>query len=177
MWTTLLALFSLTQAHAPLPATLPLALVGQDLCVALQATASAFAVENLGLAPQLVLFEERSVGYRSARILGPRERVWFTVPDDVAPTLRMEAFEGLDPLGRSTGSFRLDDLRARGARAVFGVAGAGGLQLVADTADGLSAVEAGPSMYPGIAHVPVPVPSADRKGPSKRIEKRPLPPV
>ena len=54
---------------------------------------------------------------------------------------------------------------------------ADGLRLVADSAEGLSDVGAGPSLYPAITHVPVPVPSADRKSPSKRIEKRPLPPV
>jgi hypothetical protein len=166
-----------TLAQAPAPTAVPAALAGADVRLALQATTSYFVAENLCTAPQLLLFSEPISGYRAARLLAPRERALFALPAGLAPSFRLEAFEGGSPLGRSTGAFSLDDLREHGGDAVFGVAAEGGLTLVEVHRGTLAEVSTGPSLYPRIAHVPVPVPSADRRPPTRRIEKRPLPPV
>jgi hypothetical protein len=165
-----------TLAQAPAPSTIPTALAGADVRIALQASTSCFVAENLGPEPQLLLFCEPTIGYRSARLLAPGERAVFALPAGLAPSFRIEAFGGGSPLDRSTGAFSLDDLREHGD-AVFGVAGERGLALVEVQGDTLTELSTGPSLYPTIAHVPVPVPTADRRPPTRRIEKRPLPPV
>ncbi len=164
-------------AQAPAPTPVPTALAGADVRLALQATPSYFVAENLCTAPQLLLFSEPTTGYRAARLLAPGERALFALPAGLAPSFRIEAFEGASPLGRSTGAFSLDDLREHGGDAVFGVDTAGGLTLVELRGGALAEVSTGPSLYQSSAHVPVPVPSADRRPPTRRIEKRPLPPV
>jgi hypothetical protein len=176
MLVSILALIgSLVQAPAATP--IPAALEGSDVRLALQATASYFVAENLSSAPQLLLFCEPVAGYRAARLLAPGERAVFALPAGLAASFRVEAFEGESPLGRSTGAFSLDDLREHGSHSIFGVGAESALTLVEAGASGLSEVSTGPSLYPKIAHVPVPVPSADRRPPTRRIEKRPLPPV
>jgi hypothetical protein len=164
-------------AQAPAPMAVPTALEGAEVRLALQASASYFVAENLCAEPQLLLFCEPTVGYRAARLLAPGERAVFRLPAGLASSFRLEVFEGASPLGRSTGAFSLDELREHGGDAVFGVGGEHGLALVELRGGELSEVTTGPSLYPNIAHVPVPVPSADRRPPTRRIEKRPLPPA
>jgi hypothetical protein len=164
-------------SQAPAATAVPIALAGSDVRLVLQATASYFVAENLCPTPQLLLFCEPTAGYRAARLLAPGERALFALPAGLAPSFRVEAFDGESPLGRSTGAFSLDDLRERGSAAIFGVGSESGLTLVDARSGGLEELQTGPSLYPRIAHVPVPVPSADRRPPTRRIERRPLPPV
>ena len=176
MLLTVLALLG-SLAQAPAPTAVPTALTGADVRLALQATATYFVAENLSTAPQLLLFCEPTAGYRASRLLAPGERAVFALPAGLSPSFRLEAFEGGSPLGRSTGAFSLDDLREHGGDSVFGVADERGLSLLEVSGGTQNEVSTGPSLYPNIAHVPVPVPSADRRPATRRIEKRPLPPV
>lgn len=176
MLVTVLALLG-SLAQAPAPIAVPTALAGADVRLALQATATCFVAENLCQSPQILLFCEPLAGYRAVRLLAPGERALFALPAGLAPSFRLEAFEGWSLLGRSTGAFSLDDLREHGGDAVFGIGGEGGLTLVEVGGGAPSELSTGPSLYPNIAHVPVPVPSADRRPATRRIEKRPLPPV
>jgi hypothetical protein len=164
-------------AQAPAHSAVPTVLAEADVRIALQATTSYFVAENLCSSPLLLLFCEPTVGYRSARLLAPGERAVFALPAGLATSFRLEAFAGASPLDGSTGAFSLDDLREQGSDTIFGVAGESGLTLVDALGGELTEVTTGPSLYPNIAHVPVPVPSADRRPPTRRIEKRPLPPV
>ncbi|MEZ6016371.1 MAG: hypothetical protein R3F49_14735 [Planctomycetota bacterium] len=184
MLLTALALIS-SFTQAPGPVELPAALAGADVRLVVQASWSHVSAENLGATPQLLLFSEPSVGFRSARKLAPGERVTFALPDSVAPTFRMEAFEGPTLRSASTGSFSLADLGAATGEAAFGVRHPHELQLVEVNGATLTRVATGTSLLPsatsgsatGAAHVPTPIPTEDRRPATRRIEKRPLPPV
>jgi hypothetical protein len=173
--TALALLGSLTQA--PAPAALPAQLAARDVRIVVQASSSHLVAENHAATPQLLLFSEPSVGFRAARLLAPGERASFALPEGLAPGFRMEAFDGATPASRSTGSFAVDDVRAHTDTMIVGV---GAEQRVALLfVEGAAEVElaTGPSLYPALAHVPAPIPSVDRRPATRRIERRPLPPV
>lgn len=164
-------------SQAPIVAVVPAALEGSDVCLVVQTTGSHLCAENLGARPQILLFSEPSVGFRAARVLAPGERALFAVPEALASTFRMEAFDGSSLSGPSTGSISLDELRLRDGDTVFGVLDATGLALVGVDDAAIATIPTGPSLYATLTHVPAPIPSADRRPATRRIEKRPLPPV
>lgn len=173
--TALALLGSISQS--PAPAALPPAIAARDVRLVVQASSTHLVAENLGAAPQLLLFSEPAVGFRAARFLAPGERATFPLPDGLATTFRLEAFEGPWPVTRSTGTFGVDDVRAAAGDVFVAIADERGLSLRHVRGGADEAVETGPSLYPGVAHVPAPIPSADRRPATRRIEKRPLPPV
>ena len=165
--------------QAPTLPPLPAVLRDAQVTVVLQATSTHFSASNLSGTPQLLLFSEPTSGFRASLWVVPGQHLLLSIPDGAEGFL-VEAFADALPSSPSTGSLSVDAMRGDLARPIWARRHSDTLEAVRVLANGITVetVDHGPSLLPmARAHVPAPIPSADRRKKNDKLEKRPLPPV
>lgn len=185
MLTTLTTLASVALTQLPEPPALPEALDQARIEVTLQATSNHFAAENASHVVQVLLVGAEGLPPHAVR-LAPGARVLYPFPRHVVDGLAVEVV-ALDENGwRESGAFPLETIQE--ARAVWIQAGPdrsvpwirageeGDIAHLLPTDDLVP--EAWRRTRPELRHVPVPLPSEDKKsGKPPVIEEKKLPPV
>lgn len=185
---------ALNLAQLPQPVPIPAELENANIEVVLHATQNHFAAENRSAGLHLLFFGSEELGTFAVLRLGPGQRMVHAFPRGSIDDVLVEVVAVSDRAWRNTGALRMPELRnsAQGTLWIQGAADRsvawgqrpGGIQHLAAQAELLAAETL--AAHPGLrdhssslaAHVPVPLPTQDKKGSRPPVlDKKPLPPV
>lgn len=189
--TTITTLASMGLAQIPAHLDLPSALEGVRIEVSLQATSNHFAAENASECVQVLLFGSAGLEPRAVR-LEPGASVLYPFPRRLTEEMTVEVV-ALDESGwRNTGAVLLGDVQGSGQQAAWVQAGPERSVLwIVDEGQALAHLQPSGHLVPDAwlhahpeltchtpaTHVPVPLPTEDKKSGKPPVIEEKLPPV
>lgn len=171
----MIAALLLTVAQVPTPEPVPVALRGSEVTASLQMSATHFAAQSHTHEVQWVLFANRANGLRTMRGLAPFGSLLYPIGDDAADDVVVEV------LARAESGFLATcgvfDCKALVGKTLFLERRTSNAVGWITERSGRALRRASGSEVPSLTHVPVPLPSENKKkDKSRRIEKKKLPP-
>lgn len=189
--TTITTLASMGLAQLPADLDLPTALEGLRFEISLQATSNHFAAENSSEFAQILLFGSAGLEPRAVR-LEPGTRVLYPFPRNIAEEMTVEVVALDDSGWRNTGAVSLAEVRASDQKAAWVQAGPDRSVLwIVEDGQGPAHLQPTGQLVPSAwlhvhpelteytptTHVPVPLPTEDKKSSKPPVIEKKLPPV